>query len=585
MLSCQKAIDIEEVVKWSQGKDLLIDYKIDGLSLSLIYRDGHLIQGATRGNGVTGDDTTINVMKLTSIPKGIPIRDKVHIRGELFMRLTEFNRINSLYPESYSSPRNLAVGTIKQKDISTLEKRKLEFSAFEMLGYQDSSSSTEKNELLKSWGFEIPWVSYLAVPSREEITAIYQEIENKRDELDFEIDGLILKFNNAKAKEEAGTTAHHPKWMIALKFRSKGKITRLNKITWQVGRTGVIVPVAELEPIEVSGAEIKRATLHNRDFVETLGVAEGDKVVVIRSGDVIPRITKIEEKGPNEVTFPSNCPSCGSPLREDGVNLICTKTECKERDIQKILHWIRIIEIIGLGPRNVEKLYDKKLVRHFSDLYSENLTETALTRLFGKNGKKIFNNIQASRKIPFHLFLAGLGIENLGKQMAKILTKSFKSWDDLIKAKPNDLILIEGISDLTAGYIIRGLNDKSLGQSLLEKGVEIIYKPKNKNIVKESAPSLLDFISSETTSTKSDVKETQKSIPSKGTVYVSGKIPDMTKKQIKDILREHGYEWAPLTKKLDFLILGEKAGEKKIQKARKYGIMIKKWEDFKTEFE
>ncbi|MHA2346220.1 MAG: NAD-dependent DNA ligase LigA, partial [Candidatus Hodarchaeales archaeon] len=585
MLSCQKATDIDEVLKWSQGNDLLIDYKVDGLSLSLTYLDGHLIQAATRGNGVAGDDTSVNVMKLTSIPKNIPINDRLFVRGELFMRISEFNRINSLLPDTYSSPRNLAVGTIKQKDLRLLEKRNLEFFAFELLGFQDTSTFVEKNDTLKSWGFKTATISSLTVPSREEITSIYQEIEKKREDLDFEIDGLVLKFNESKAREEAGTTAHHPKWMIALKFKSKGKPTKINEITWQVGRTGVITPVAELEPVEISGAEIKRATLHNRDFVETLGVAEGDIVMVIRSGDVIPKITRIEEKGPNIVKYPSKCPSCEFPLEEDGVNLICTSKECKERDIQKIRHWIRITEINGLGPKNVEKLYDKGLVTHFSDLYNENITETELIRLFGKNGAKVHENIQATRKIPYHLFLAGLGIENLGKQMAKVLTKSFNSWKDLIQATPNQLTSIEGISDLTAGYIIRGLNDPSLGLSLLEKGVEIVYESRKNIKSRKSKSSLLDFIGSESVRADPGVTSTPKSIVTQRSVYVSGKIPEMTKKQVKTLLRENGYEWAPLTKKLDLLILGEKAGVKKIEKARKYGVTIKRWEDFKAEIE
>ncbi|MHA1207457.1 MAG: helix-hairpin-helix domain-containing protein, partial [Candidatus Hodarchaeales archaeon] len=239
--------------------------------------------------------------------------------------------------------------------------------------------------------------------------------------------------------------------MIALKFASKGKVTLVNDITWQVGRTGVVTPVAELEPVDVAGAIIRRATLHNRDFIETLNIASGDQVMVIRSGDVIPKITHVIEKGKNELKLPTECPSCKSPLKKDGVSLICTNIECKGQNIQKIRHWIKTLDIKGLGPRNVEKLYDSNLVKHFTDLYNSDLTKSKLVTLLGKNGLKIFANIQSTRNLEFHLFLAGQGIESLGISMAKVLAKHFDTWEDLKNASLSDLNNIEGISDVTAG--------------------------------------------------------------------------------------------------------------------------------------
>jgi DNA ligase (NAD+) len=338
--------------------------------------------------------------------------------------------------------------------------------------------------------------------------------------------------------------------------------------------------VAELNPVEVAGAVIQRATLHNVDFVETLGVSKGDEVMVIRSGDVIPKITKVTSHGTDNLILPTQCPSCGSNLERLGVNLVCTGVECRERDIQKIRHWIRTIDIIGLGPRNIEKLYDLGVVKHFSDLYNPKLSESKLVNLLGKNGAKIFRNIQHSRNLPFYMFLAGLGIENLGLQMAKILTKHFKTWEELEKAKKSDLTLIEGISDITATTILEGINDHSLGKRLLNQGIEIIYTSKERKRVKPSKSTLMDFIGDEKVKPVIIKEKSSEEISRKGTVYVTGKIPDLTKKKTKELLEKYGYEWASLTKSLDLLVIGENPGKNKVEKAKKYGILIETWEEF-----
>jgi DNA ligase (NAD+) len=580
MLSCQKAVDIDEVLKWSQEEEIFVDYKVDGLSLSIEYSRGRLIQAATRGNGTTGDDTTIVALKISSIPKTIPIMDRIFVRGEIFMLLSEFRRINSLEKESYSSPRNLAVGTIKQKDLSLLDRRKIEFFAFELAGYEDNKSFQEKTQILTSWGFQTAKVGFIGKPTRENIAKIFDKVAEERNSLDFEIDGLVLKYNNALARTSAGSTSHHPKWMIALKFESKGKVTLVNDITWQVGRTGVVTPVAELEPVDVSGAIIRRATLHNRDFIETLNVASGDRVMVIRSGDVIPKITDVIEKGSNDLKLPMECPSCKSPLEKDGVNLICTSIKCKDRDIQKILHWVKILDIMGLGPRNIEKLYEPGLVTHFTHLYNSDLTESKLTNLLGKNGSKIFNSIQSTRDIKFHLFLAGQGIESLGESMAKVLAKHFDTWEDLRNASISDLKSIEGISDTTAGYMLAGIKDPSLGDTLINLGVKIQYKSRTGKKGSEKKATLFDFINENESSSDSDTSEDLVGTTTRGTIYVTGKIPDMTKKQIKEFVLKAGYEWDSLKKSLSLLVVGEKAGPAKLAKARKYGVPIKTWEEF-----
>jgi len=577
MLSCQKATTIDEVMKWSKGLDVYVGYKIDGFSLSLIYENERLVQAATRGNGILGDDATIPVMKIASIPKTIKASDRINVRGELFMRVSEFNRIRKAEGIEYSSPRNLAVGTLKQKDLSLLEKRTLEFHAFELLGIEENAPLGKHGELFRIWGFNTADFKLLQAPTRDEIDSLFQETQKERDSLDFEIDGLIFKYNDAAQRESAGRTEHHPKWMIALKFPSQGDISIVKEITWQVGRTGILTPVAELDPVEVMGAVIKRATLHNAEFLETLNVAKGDTVMVIRSGDVIPKITEIIDKGEEKPSFPINCPSCGSKLKWEGVNLVCTGSPCRDRDIQVIRHWIEVTDIEGLGPKNVAKLYDLGLIRHFVDLYDKKLTERVLVNHLGKNGSKIYWSIQEKKHLPFHIFLAGLGIESLGIGMAKTLANHFKTMEALKKAGVNQLIAIEGISDLTANYIHSGLQNPSLSDRVLSKGVKIIYQENEKPFLKQRRMGGLDqFITTgEVTQTASTSQKPRK------TVYVTGKIPGMTKREVENFVAQHGYEWASLSKKLNLLVVGEKPGSAKIEKAKNYGLTIKTWEEFR----
>ncbi|MHA1973150.1 MAG: NAD-dependent DNA ligase LigA [Candidatus Hodarchaeales archaeon] len=583
MLSCQKASDIAEVVRWSNNHKILVGYKIDGFSLSLMYNEGKFIQAATRGNGYAGDDSTIQVMKIKAIPKTLPIQDRVNIRGEIYMPISEFKNIIKQEATDYNSPRNLAVGTLKQKDLRLLEKRKLGFFAFDLLGYRDDADLMTKKQVLESWGFQTAGFKLLDKPTTKNITEIFKKVEEERSNLDFEIDGIVLKYNDAKARANAGSTEHHPKWMIALKFTSEGDTSIITDITWQVGRTGVLTPVAEIEPVKIMGAEIRRATLHNAEFLEKLDAAKGDLIYIVRSGDVIPKIEEIVEKGPNHAVLPKTCPSCQSKVIRDGVNLVCKGSQCRDREIQRIRHWVKITEIDGLGPKNIARLYDEGLVRHFSDLYDKNLSESDLVSILGKNGEKIYKNIQYTKTIPFSTFLAALGIESLGKRMGKVLANHFETFEDLKSATLEDLVKIEGISDLTASYIMKGLNDPDLADRLFEKGVKISYEKKRPIRRKEKiSPNLSDFFN---TGDKDDMTEETPLIGEGKVIYVTGKIPGMSKKEVKARVEELGFEWASsISKRLAFLVVGEKAGKAKLTKVEKLGVPIKTWEDFKSEY-
>ncbi|MCG3260879.1 MAG: NAD-dependent DNA ligase LigA, partial [Candidatus Heimdallarchaeota archaeon] len=439
--SCQKAKTVDKIISWSENRPIMMGYKIDGLSLKIIYQDSKLIQAATRGSGTLGDDVTLNVLKIQAIPKTIPFEERVEIRGELYMRISEFNRINDSLPEGekYSNPRNLAAGTAKQKDARMMEGRTLNFMAFELLGWNDRVTTEDKASTLKTWGFETSDFLTIDSPNYEEISKHFKRVENVRDSLDFEIDGVVFKYNLASDREEVGATDHHPRWQIALKFESKGKSTKLMDITWQVGRTSVLTPVAELEPVEVSGAIISRATMHNADFLLNLNAKPGDYVYVERSGEVIPKIVRVTEKNSTgKVNLPEYCPSCGAKTARSGVHILCTGDSCRDRDIQQIRSWIRKTDIDGIGGKSLEKLYDSGLVKHYSDLYV--LTEEQLMGLLGRNGVKILASINSTRELPFRKFLAAMGIDKLGSTMGKKLANSFGSFDELRDASIEKLM-------------------------------------------------------------------------------------------------------------------------------------------------
>ncbi|NPD88256.1 MAG: NAD-dependent DNA ligase LigA [Asgard group archaeon] len=570
MLSLQKAKSVDKIISWAENRPLIMGYKTDGLSLKLIYQNSKLILAATRGSGTLGDDVTLNILKIDAIPKTIPFENNVEIRGELYMKISEFNRINESLPEGekYSNPRNLAAGTAKQKDARMMEERILNFMAFDLLGWNENVTVEEKASILNSWRFETADFLKIDNPSIDIISKHFKQVENERENLDYEIDGVVFKYNLATDRDAVGATDHHPRWQIALKFESKGKATKLNDITWQVGRTSVLTPVAELEPVEVSGAVISRATLHNADFLKSLGAKPGDFVYVERSGEVIPKIISVTTKNTKgEVTLPKSCPSCGSKTEKSGVNLICTGSNCRNRDIQQISYWIRITGIDGLGGRSREKLYDNGLVVHYSDLYS--LTEEQLVSLLGKNGSKIFSSIENTRELPFRTFLAGLGIESLGRTMGKKLANSFADFDELKNATIEQLTSLEGISDITANNIKTGIRQTERYSNLFNNGLKIIYTYKKQDLSRFQRITYQE---------QTKVIRTMK-------IYISGKVEEYTKNELREMIESKGIEWGSgVSKSLDYLVLAEKAGKKRQEQALALGVKMIDWEEFKAKY-
>jgi DNA ligase (NAD+) len=590
MLSSQKATTLAEVTKWandiSMGQ-ITAGYKVDGLSLSIIYNNGQLRQGATRGNGQSGDDVTLECMKIQGIPQTIPVTEAVNVRGEVYMTISEFERVNSRLPKAdqYSSPRNLAAGTLKQKSLRVLDNRKLQFMAWQLVGHRQDMTNMEQMKLLKSWGFDIADRVLMESPTSEEIDDVFKGFVDERGSLDFEIDGIIFKYNLASDRDSAGFTEHHPKWSIAWKFQSKGEITTVNAITWQVGRTGVITPVAEVEPVEVAGATIRRATLHNAEMIETLEVAPGDQVSLIRAGDVIPKILEVVEKGDQNYTFPEVCPSCGSLAKRDGVDLRCTGITCRERDIQRINYWIRQTEIKGLGGKSVEKLYDKGLLAHYSDLYA--LSETMLETHLGVNGLKIFEEIEKTRELPFATFLAALGIQNLGPKMGKVLADRYSSYQELKTTNKGELVKLEGVSDLTAAYILEGVNDPETGDKILAHDITLLSPQEQRKKRKKKVSRGLDaWFGDGDEIEEEDLDGVEDSTFGGKKIYVTGSVEGYSKKDLEMELEVRGVIWhKSISSNLDFLVYGANAGQKKLDEADRRGISRLSWAEFNSKLD
>lgn len=586
MLSCRKAQDVSEVLSWADNKPLTMGYKVDGLSLKLVYKKGKLNVAATRGNGRSGEDVTFNVMKIDSIPKTISEKEKdEEVRGELYMAISEFERINESLEEEekYSNPRNLAVGTLKQKDPRLLEERKLCFYAWDLI--HEDLTGIEKIDMLNNWGFETSDFDLIETPTESNLREKLEEIKNKRSSLDFEIDGLVFKYNNPKDRKEAGVTSHHPKWQIALKFTSQGEITTIKDIIWHVGRTSVLTPVAELEPVNISGAMIRRVTLHNAEFLQELGANIGDEVYVVRSGDVIPKVEEVVNKySQNNAPIPARCPSCGSEVaKEKGeVNAYCTGEVCPARDKAQIEYFVKTIKIDGLGSRNIDKLYEKGLIEDFTDLYT--LKKDQLVDLLGKNGQKIYDNIEEKRELPFHLFLAGLGVESLGKVMGRTLAKHYSSIEELQNTTVEQLCKIEGISEITAEKILRGINNNKKIDAFLKKGGKILYptKTSSKKRIKKKKKTLDDFLGIKKEETEiEEIVQSNKGL----SLYVTGKVEGKTKSEVEEFCVNQGFEWKKsISSNLDLLVYGENPGKTKLDKARKIGVKILSWDEFIEEY-
>ena len=549
------------------------ELKYDGVSISLKYKDGVLIQALTRGDGYKGDDVTLNVKTIKSIPLKLrgDYPEEFEIRGEIFIPISDFNELNKnrvkndLVP--FANPRNTASGSLKLLDPSEVAKRPLDCFLYYLLGENIPTKSHFTNlQFAKNWGFKVP----NEIERFNDISGVVSFVkkwEEKRHSLPFEIDGIVIKVDDVNMQEEMGFTAKSPRWAISYKFKAEQVSTILKKITYQVGRTGAITPVANLEPVQLAGTTVKRASLHNADQIAKLDIREGDVVYVEKGGEIIPKVVSVELKNRNLFSKPTeyikNCPSCNTKLiRSDGdAKHYCTNSDsCLPQIIGKFEHFIsrKAMNIDSLGSETVELLIKKNLVNTISDLYLLNTDDLLPLKKDGKKwSENIVFGIENSKKVPFERLLFALGIRHVGETVAKKLTNHFVTIDNLMNATIEELVNVEEIGDKIADSVINYFS-----------------KQKNKILIENLKSQNLCFIS--------EVQEINLSDKLSGnSIVVSGVFEKYSRKDLKDMIEKHGGKnVGSISKKTTFVIAGDNMGPSKKQKAEELGVPILTEEEF-----
>ncbi len=566
--------------------EYVCELKFDGVSISLIYHNGILTQAITRGDGIQGDDITTNVKTIHSIPLKLSGNDypsDFEIRGEIFMPAKSFLKINNEREETgdqlFANPRNATSGTLKLQDPKEVAKRGLDSYMYYLpdknLPFKYHYESLVK---AKEWGFKIS--NYIArCKTIDDIFSFINQWDNGRQGLPFDIDGVVIKVNSLHQQEELGYTAKSPRWAIAYKFKAERVLTRLLSISYQVGRTGSITPVANLEPVQLAGTVVKRASLHNADIIANLDVRIGDMVYVEKGGEIIPKIVGVNLKqrdiNARPIEYITNCPECGTPLirNESEANHYCpNETKCPPQIKGKLEHFIsrKAMNIDSLGEGKIEILYDNGLVYNVADLFDLTYEKLlGLEKVFESSSEKnkkisfkdktatnILNGIEASKKTPFHQVLYALGIRYVGETVAKKLASHYKNIDSLLSASYDELIKVDEIGD----KIAKSLND----WFSVPNNIEIINRLKQHGIRMES------------TETK------QKSSKLEGKIFVvSGVFTNFSRDEVKKMIEENGGKnSSSISSKTTFLIAGNEMGPAKLQKAKDLNIQIISENDF-----
>jgi len=519
----------ERVHEKVQNVEYVCELKIDGLSVSLVYEDGHLVYGATRGDGTIGEDITHNVKTIKSIPLSIDYLDDLEVRGEIFMPKKSFNELNETRKkegvELFANPRNAAAGSVRQLDSSIAAKRKLDAFLYHVPMALEMGVATHKEalELIHQLGFKVNPFTRVCKDIKE-VWKFVEEMTFERENLPYEIDGIVIKVNDLAKQERLGFTAKVPKWAIAYKFPAEEVTTKLNDIIFTIGRTGQITPNAVLEPVRVAGSTVQRATLHNEDNVKSKDIRVGDYVVIRKAGDVIPEVVRSlkERRTGQEVPFQmiTHCPYCGSPLvrKDNEAAYYCINDHCDSKKIEKIIHFASrdAMNIEGLGIKIIEQFYNLGFVKSIEDIYHLKQYEKQIMEIEGFGKKSMDNLIEAiekSKENSLEKLLFGLGIKGIGAKMADLLAKNFKTMDELLKASDYQLIRIKDVGETIVSSLKTFKNDESNQQLLThlkEIGLNMTYL-KDTSLLTES-------------------------IFNGKTVCVTGTLEKMTRKQVKEYL-------------------------------------------------
>ena len=584
MLSLSNTYSEEEIIDWenrlkkmSEGPiEYVCELKYDGVAIGIRYENGILTRAITRGDGTQGEDVTTNVKTIRTVPlqlKGDFPAD-FEIRGEIFMPLASFTKLNAEREENgeplFANPRNTASGTLKMQDSKIVAERGLDSYLYGVYGTDlPSSGHFESVEKAGEWGFKVPQTKDRFIERTNSIEGIMDYIhywDKKRYELPFEIDGVVIKVNNYSQQKVLGFTAKSPRWAIAYKFKAERVETRLDSISYQVGRTGAITPVANLTPVQLGGTTVKRASLHNSDQIEKLDLHEGDYVYVEKGGEIIPKIVGVNTDKRNALSpvvhFIEECPECMALLirREGEAQHYCPNEDaCPPQMKGKIEHFIsrKAMNIDGLGAETVDMLYEKGLVRSIADLYDLTFDQVVqLDRMADKSADKMIKWIKASREVPFERALFALGIRFVGETVAKKLAKHFRSIDAISKAKFDELTNVEEIGEKIA---------ISVQQYFLNEDHHALIDRL------KMAGLQFEIIEKEGASNKLDGKS----------FVVSGVFNAFSRDEIKEVIESNGGKnVSSISAKTDFVIAGENMGPAKLKKATDLGIMILSEDEF-----
>lgn len=584
MLSLGNTYSAQELEDWngrvSRGLDgesfeYFCELKFDGVSISLIYENGLLTKAITRGDGVRGDDVTPNIKTIKSLPLRVKAKDVpayFEVRGEVFLPREVFKQINKeredIGEETYANARNTASGTVKMQDSTEVARRKLDCYLYYLLG-EDIGVDTHSQaiEKLERWGFNVS-PTHKKCKNIQEVLDYISTWDKKRQELPLETDGVVIKVNDLEQQRQLGFTAKSPRWAIAYKYKAESVSTRLNGITYQVGRTGAVTPVAELEPVFLAGTTVKRASLHNANEIARLDLRIGDYVFVEKGGEIIPKVTAVDvprrAAGLKPVKYIEHCPECKTPLvrHEDEAAHYCPNDKgCPPQIKGRIEHFIqrKAMDIDSLGEQTIRQLYEMDLVKTPADLYDlkkEDLLR--LDKVKDKSAQNMLDGINASKAAPFEAVLFGIGIRYVGKTVAEKLARHFKSIDALRKASYEEL-----------------LNAPEVGEKIAQSVVEFFKDSANQKEVDRLAAAGLNMVS--------DAKEPEKvsDVLQNKSFVISGVFQNYEREQLQDIIVAHGGRiLSGVSGKLDYLLAGDNMGPSKREKAEKLGVKIISEQEF-----
>ena len=583
MFSLDNSYSREELLDWEKRVQRILggveveftcELKYDGASISLSYENGELVRAVTRGDGFQGDDVTTNIKTIRSIPLKLKgeYPDKFDIRGEIILPIAGFERMNqeriAAGEDPYMNPRNTASGSLKLQDSALVAERPLDCLLYGLVG-QELSISTQFEMLEKSreWGFKVPETAQLC-KSTEEVMAYVDRWEEERHKLPYETDGVVIKVNNLQQQEELGYTAKSPRWALAYKFQAEQATTVLNKITYQVGRTGAITPVANLEPVLLAGTTVKRASLHNADQIAKLDIREGDTVFVEKGGEIIPKIVGVDLTKRKADSIPTkyiaHCPECETPLirKEGEAQHFCPNdTGCPTQITGRIQHFIsrKAMDIEGLGAETVELLFRAGLISNYADLYTLKKEDVLpLERMAEKSADNLIQGIAASVTIPFERVLFALGIRYVGETVAKKLARRYKNITALIEASREELTQVDEI-----------------GERIAESVVRFFANTTNREIVgRLQSYGLQMSLTEDQLSNQTDTLQGQRFV-------VSGVFEKVSRTELKKLIEDNGGKVASsISSKTDYVVAGANMGPSKKTKAESLGVPIISEDDF-----